>query len=100
VSNTTIPKPEELAASQYGFAEHNADLDYFIVHQDELVEKYNGKVLLIHHQKFEGACDNILSACTEGDTRFGAGNFSIQKCIPGPKAYTMTIRNLDLSNAR
>jgi hypothetical protein len=61
---------------------------------------YSGKILIIRNQHVERACDTILKACAEGDRLFGKGNFSIRRCIAGPKAYTMKFRNIDLSNAR
>src|ERR1700722_9679858 len=97
MSNTTTDKPTRPSDARYDF---EADLDYFIDNQDELVKLYNGKVLIIRNQHVEDACDSILQACAEGDRLFGKGNFSIRRCIAGPKAYTMKFRYIELSNAR
>jgi hypothetical protein len=96
MNNTTVHKPP-LIPLKYDL---KADLDYFISNQDELVKLYNGKVLVIVNKHVEGAYNTVLDAYVTGKERFGSGGFSIRKCTPGPKAYTMTIRNLDLSNAR
>jgi hypothetical protein len=99
ITTMSITTTNSQAPLEYTFDDHSSDLDFFIAHQDELVEEYNGKILIICNQHVEGACDTVLEACAEGDRRFGKGNFSIQKCIAGPKAYTMRSRNLGLRNA-
>lgn len=68
---------------------HDIALDYFIAHQSELVEKYNGKCLLMHGADIVGAFDTMLDADVEGIRLFGEGNFSLQNCIPGKEAYTV-----------
>lgn len=66
---------------------HGEALDYFIEHQDELCEKYNGKRLLMRGASVVGAFDNFEDAVNEGRKLYGIGNFSVQKCIPGEDAY-------------
>lgn len=73
---------------------HMKALDYFKAHQDELVEKYCGKELLLHGDELIGAYDSVGEAYSEGVGMFGEGNFSLQTCIPGEEAYTVTIRTL------
>src|SRR5258708_4297141 len=98
MSNTTTDKPARpSAAIEYDF---DADLDYFIANQDELVKLYDGKVLIIRNEHVERACDTILQACAQGDRMFGAGNFSIRKCIPGEEAYTARIPSVRLTGGR
>lgn len=70
---------------------HEIALDYFIEHQNELVSKYNGKCLLMRGAEVVGAFDSMLDADLEGIRLFGDGNFSLQNCIPGEKAYTVWI---------
>lgn len=68
---------------------HKEALNYFKEHQAELCEKYNGKRLLMHGASVVGAFENFEDALDEGCKRYGMGNFSVQKCIPGPEAYTI-----------
>lgn len=70
---------------------HDIALDYFIEHQNELVEKYNGKCLLMRGAEVVGAFDSMLDADLEGIRLFGDGNFSLQNCVPGEEAYTCWI---------
>jgi len=70
---------------------HKVALDFFIEHQEELVAKYNGKQLLMHGAEVVEAFDDLGTAYDAGLKRFGAGNFSLQKCIPGEEAYTAYI---------
>jgi hypothetical protein len=73
---------------------HMVALDFFKAHQKELVEKYEGKELLLHGDELVGAYDSVGEAYSEGVGRFGEGNFSLQTCIPGMDAYTMTVSTL------
>jgi len=66
---------------------HEIALDYFIEHQKELCEKYNGKELLMRGAEVVGAFDTFSDALDEGNSLFGPGNFSVQECIPGEEAY-------------
>ena len=70
---------------------HEIALEHFIKHQDELCKKYNGKELLMHGAEVVGAFDALEDAWEEGCRLFGAGNFSLQTCIPGKEAYTVEV---------
>ena len=69
------------------------ELDFFIAHQQELVEKYVGKFLVIKDQKVEGVFDTEMQAYTEAQKRFELGTFIIQHCVPGKEAYTQTFHS-------
>lgn len=69
------------------------ELDFFIEHQNELVEKYGGKFLVIKDQKIEGVFDTQIGAYTETQKRFELGTFIIQECIAGPEAYSQTFHS-------
>lgn len=68
---------------------HEADLEYFKRNQDELVKKYNGLELVIKDCNLINAFDSLSDAFDYGCKFFGAGNFTIQHCIPGEEAYTI-----------
>ncbi len=64
------------------------ELNYFIAHQKVLVRKYKGKFLVIKDQKVQDVFDTIREAYFGGQKKFELGTFIIQRCIPGPEAYT------------
>ena len=67
------------------------ELNYFIAHQEELVAKHRGKVLVLRGENVEGAYDSALEAYQAAHRLFPVGTFMIQSCEPGPAAYTVTI---------
>jgi len=69
------------------------ELAYFKKHQDELVERYEGKFLIIKDQKVEGAYDSEIDAYTDGKAKFELGTFLIQECLPGENTYTQTFHS-------
>jgi hypothetical protein len=71
------------------------ELNYFIAHQDELVAKHPGKVLVLRGENIEGAYDSALQAYLAVQKRFPLGTFMIQPCQPGPAAYTVTISSMN-----
>ena len=72
------------------------ELAYFIAHQNELVARYPGKVLVLRGETIEGAYHSVLEAYLDAQQRFPVGTFMIQPCEPGVGAYTVMI-NLNLS---
>jgi hypothetical protein len=72
----------------------DAELGFFIAHQDELVAKYRGQTLILRGENVEGVYDSPLAAYVEGQKRFPLGTFMIQPCEPGPSAYTVTINSV------
>jgi hypothetical protein len=71
------------------------ELAFFIAHQDELVEKHRGKILVIRDERIEGIYASPLEAYLSAQKRFPAGTFMIQPCEPGPDAYTVTINSMN-----
>lgn len=67
------------------------ELEFFKAHQDELVEKYNGKVLVLIGQSVVGVFDSYLQAYLEAQKEHPLGTFMLQLCEPGEDAYTVTI---------
>ena len=63
---------------------------FYLDHQDEMVAKYNGKVIVITNGEVLGAYDNQLTALTETQKLHKLGSFLVQKVSPGKDDYTQT----------
>lgn len=66
----------------------NELFDFYIKHQKELVEKYNGKYLVITKDGVKGAYDSQKEGYAMGIREYGKGNFMLQLCTPGDSAYS------------
>lgn len=69
------------------------EMKYFIQHQTELVEKYNGKYIVIVGNSVIGSFDRINEAYIESLKKYEPGTFFIQQCIPGKEAYSQTFNS-------
>lgn len=65
---------------------------YFIDNQDELVRKHRGKYIVIKDRRVIGVYASEWDAYTESQKQHELGTFLIQKCEPGPSAYTVVLR--------
>jgi hypothetical protein len=63
------------------------EFNYYVKHQEELVEKYNGKYLVIKGDSVK-AFDNIQEAMEWGSKNYELGTFLVQKCGAGEENYT------------
>jgi hypothetical protein len=68
-----------------------AELEYFIANQEELVSRYRGQSLVIRGSELVGVYSSPLDAYLAARRSYPAGTFMIQPCEPGPDAYTVTI---------
>ena len=68
-------------------------LEYFKTHQDELVNKYEGKFLVIKDQKVQGVYGTEIEAYADAKKKFELGTFLIQHCLPGQESYTQTFHS-------
>jgi len=66
------------------------DFKYYIEHQKELVEKYNGKYLVIKDQQVIGVFNAEMEAIQQTSKDHELGTFLVQKCEPGKESYTQT----------
>ena len=64
--------------------------DYYLQNQHDLVQKYNGKYLVIKDNDVVGVYDNEADAYFDSEEKYGLGNFIIQLCTEGNDAYTQT----------
>lgn len=68
-----------------------AELSFFVAHQEELVAQHRGKVLVLRDREVAGVYDDPLTAFLAATKQFAPGTFMLQPCEPGPAAYTVTI---------
>lgn len=69
----------------------DADFDYYIKHQSELVDKYDGKFIVIADQEVFGAYDDLDAAFDAGNRKYGPGNFFLHQVGDGKDNYSTTI---------
>lgn len=63
---------------------------WYLEHQDELVKKHNGKVLVIKGLQVIGMHATETEAVRLTAREHAMGTFIVQKCEPGADAYTVT----------
>jgi hypothetical protein len=64
------------------------EFQFYLDHQDEMVEKYDGKYIVIKDSQVLGAYDNELTAVMETQKLHKLGTFLVQFVSPGPSGYT------------
>jgi hypothetical protein len=69
------------------------EFKYFIDHQDELVDKYKGKFVVIKADRVLGAYESQLEAVQQTSKIEEMGTFLVQKCEPGSDSYTQTFHS-------
>ena len=67
---------------------------YYVVHQDELVARYSGKVLAIKNQAVIGVFDSEADAVYETARTHEMGTFLVQRCEAGVESYTQVFHSL------
>lgn len=70
------------------------EMSYFMKNQDELVNRYPSKVLVLIGESIVGVFDNYLTAYTETSKVHKPGTFMLQLAVPGKSAYTVTISSI------
>jgi len=66
------------------------EFNWYLAHQSELVEQYNGKHLVIKDENVVGFYNSTSEAYRESKKKYKLGTFLIQLCTPGKEAYTKT----------
>lgn len=69
------------------------EFDYYLAHQEEMVNKYNGKFIVIKNQQVLGVYDDSARAVSETKKKHELGTFLVQKVEPGSAAYTQTFHS-------
>lgn len=69
------------------------EFKYYIDHQIELVEKYDGKVVVVKGSEVIGIFEDEVEAVYETEKNHKRGTFLVQKVAPGDSAYTQTFHS-------
>ncbi len=69
------------------------EFQFYRDNQDEMVDKYDGKVVAIKDGKVLGAYNSAGEALNKTQKTHELGSFLIQKVSRGNKDYTRTIRS-------
>ena len=69
------------------------EFKYYLDNQDELVQKYDGKSLVIIGEKVVGSYDTNEEAYFESKKKYKLGTFLIQFCEKGEDSYTETFNS-------
>ena len=67
------------------------EFNHYLANQDEMVRRYNGKVVVIKGTEVLGAYDTEIAAITNTVKEHELGTFLIQRVSPGDKDYTVHI---------
>jgi hypothetical protein len=70
------------------------EFQYYKDHQEELVGKYNGRVIVIMGEEVVGDYDTYDDAFHASIKKYTPGTFLIQECSPGEESYTQTFHYL------
>lgn len=63
------------------------EFKYYLDNQDELVSKYDGKVLVIKDCRVVDVYDDEMTALFNSEKKYIPGSFIIQRCSHGDKDY-------------
>jgi len=74
------------------------EFEFFKAHQEELVQKYLDRFLVIKGQTLIGVYDSELEAYTTTKKDHEVGTFLIQQCLPGDEGYTRIFHRVFLPN--
>ncbi|MCL1946067.1 MAG: DUF5678 domain-containing protein [Chitinivibrionia bacterium] len=69
------------------------EFNYYLKHQNELLEKYNNRYLVIVGENVVGDYDKLEDALQRSGEKYKLGTFLIQECTEGDSAYTATFHS-------
>ena len=69
------------------------EFDFYLAHQTEMVEKYDGKYIVIKNSEVLGAFDDELTAVTETQKSHELGTFLVQRVSQGDAEYSQTFHS-------
>ena len=69
------------------------EFKFYLDHHDEMVEKYDGKVIVIKDGDVLGTYDSELAAVTETRKTYDLGTFLVQRVSPGNADISQTFHS-------
>jgi hypothetical protein len=66
------------------------EFQYYLDHQNELVQKYNGRFIVIKDCQVIGDYASELEAINKTKEIHEIGTFLVQKCVPGEESFSAT----------
>ena len=69
------------------------EFEFYLSNQDELVEEYDGKYIVIKNESVLGAYDDELTAISETQKAHELGTFLVQKVSTGDAEYSQTFHS-------
>lgn len=69
------------------------EFEYFLKNKKELVDKYDGRFIVIKDQKVIGNYESELEAVEETSKDQEVGTFLVQKCKQGDDSVTQTFHS-------
>ena len=69
------------------------EFQYYLLHQDEMVEKYDGKYIAIKDDQVVGVYESDFTAVTEMQKDHELGTFLVQKVSAGDTNYAQTFHS-------
>lgn len=67
------------------------EFQYYKDHQEELVRKYDGRVIVIVGEEVVGDHDTYDEAFSDSIKKYTPGTFLLQECGPGEGSYTTRV---------
>ena len=74
------------------------EFEYYLSHQEELAQKYNGKFLVISGEKVVGIYQSNSEAYNEATKSYPLGTFLIQHCTFGKEGHTQIFHSRVIFN--
>lgn len=71
-------------------SELTREFEFYLAHQKEMVEQYDGKVIALKDGRVLGVYDSELAAVTELQKSHELGTFLVQRVTHGDSEYTQT----------
>ncbi len=69
------------------------EFNFYLANQEAMVEKYDGKYIVIHDGNVVGVYDDDLTAVMETQKSLQIGTFLVQKVSEGDTDYTQTFHS-------
>ncbi len=73
------------------------EFEYYLSHQKELIQKYEGRFIVIKDEKVIGAYSSRIEAYNETKKHHKLGTFIIQLCEANSNAYSHSFHTLRVS---